>query len=78
MIGILYASDESIFHISAPELKYMMSQKKVVVINSMSEIEFDRQHIPNSINIPLINMSSSKKLPQDINIPLAFYCMGKR
>lgn len=77
-MSVLYAVDDFIFHISAPELKYMMSRNKVVVINSMSNIEFDRQHIPDSINIPLIEMSSSKKLPQDKNMPLAFYCMGKR
>jgi len=74
----LCASDELITNISAPELKYLMSKTKIVVINSMSSIEFDRQHIPGSINIPLINMSSSKQLPKDKDTPLAFYCMKDR
>jgi len=74
----LYASDEFILSISAPELKYMMNKTKVIVINSMSRIEFDRQHILDSISIPLSDMSISKDLPQDRDIPLVFYCMGKQ
>jgi len=74
----LWSSDDSILGISAPELKLLMSKNKIVLINSMSSIEYERQHIPDSINIPLIEMTATDKLPQNKNLAIAFYCMAKR
>jgi len=70
--------DEGWQEISASEVKTMIENGDAVVIHVLSEIEYNMQHITGSINIPIIKVKSSKKLPQDKNTPLVFYCMGKR
>lgn len=63
--------------ITAPEVKSMIeNDPRVVVINVLSSIEYDGLHITGSINIPIINLTSSPLLPQDKSTPLVFYCMG--
>jgi len=70
--------DDTILNITAPELNMLMQKNSIVLINSMSIIEYDRQHIPNSISIPLNDMYTTKKLPEQKDKPIAFYCMGTR
>jgi len=68
--------DDAILNITAPELNMFMKKNAIVLVNSMSIIEYDRQHIPGSINIPLNDMVTTKKLPEQKDKPIAFYCMG--
>ena len=57
----------------------MLGQPGVLLINSLTSIEYDIQHIPGSINVPLYEMDNNKKLPTDKNTAaLIFYCMGRR
>ncbi|KPA16380.1 sulfurtransferase [Candidatus Magnetomorum sp. HK-1] len=74
----LFASDAEYFEVTAPEIKLLMNQNKILLINSMSSFEYDRQHIPGSINIPLNEMYTTKKLPEKTDMLIAFYCMGPR
>jgi len=64
--------------ISAPEVKDLLDKGNAKVIHVLSCIEYDMQHIPGSINIPVIHLKSSKLLSGDKNTPLVFYCMGHR
>jgi predicted sulfurtransferase len=64
--------------ITAPELKEMISDEEVVVVHSLSRIEYEIQHIEGSINIPVVEMTTTDKLPADKTTPVVFYCMGKR
>lgn len=69
---------EKIKTLTAPEVKNMVDNGNVVLINTLSAIEFEIQHIPTSINIPVISMKATDKLPDDMNTNLIFYCMGIR
>ena len=69
---------EKIQTLTAPEVKNMVDNGNVVLINTLSAIEFEIQHIPTSINIPVITMKVTDKLPEDRNTRLIFYCMGIR
>jgi len=64
--------------LTAPEVKYMLEQEQLTLVNSLSRIEFQIQHIPGSINIPVTEMERSDRLPSDRSRPIAFYCMGPR
>lgn len=64
--------------ISAPVVKNMLEKENVVVINLMSRLEHDLHHITGSINIPINELESSDKLPQDLDTSVIFYCMGFR
>ncbi len=73
--------DTNITVITAPEVRYMMQEnEKVILVHTLSEIEYDIQHIPGSINIPTSRINESTNLdhhlPEDKTIPLIFYCMG--
>ena len=62
--------------IKAGDLKARMDSGDVLVINPLSKIEFNDLHITGSVNIPI--KSLEKKLPQDKNTTLAFYCLGRK
>lgn len=70
--------DEVWEEISAPEVKSMMESTNVLVVHVLSEIEYHMQHITGSINIPIIQVESSDRLPSDRHTPIIFYCMGTR
>jgi len=38
--------------ITAPEVKEILRMKNGILINALTNIEYDMQHIPGSINIP--------------------------
>jgi hypothetical protein len=63
-------------NISAPEVKFMLEKNSATVINVLSKIEYDAQHINGSINIPIISLRTSDKLPKDLTRSIIFYCMG--
>lgn len=62
--------------ITAPEVRRALEEKSALVVNVLSAIEHDIQHIPGSINIPITKIKTSKRLSQDKNHPIIFYCMG--
>ena len=72
------AEPGTIKEISAPEVKNMLEAGQAVVIHVLSGTEYEMQHIPGSINIPIIDMKTTNALPRDKNTPLVFYCMGRR
>jgi rhodanese-related sulfurtransferase len=74
----VYAQNAGFKEITAPEVKNIIDENRGVVIHVLSKIEYNIQHITGSINIPVINIKNTAKLPEDKNIPLVFYCMGKR
>jgi rhodanese-related sulfurtransferase len=64
--------------LTAPEVKEMVARDNALLIHVLSRIEFDMQHIPGSINIPITELATSNALPADTDRPLIFYCMGER
>jgi len=78
MAGSAGAKSEGYKEISAPEVKNLIEERKAVVVNLLSQIEYEIQHIPGSINIPVIDMETTDNLPKQKDTPLVFYCMGKR
>lgn len=64
--------------IKAKELKAMMDNgEDLLLINPLSDIEFNDKHIPGSVNIPLQNMLITEKLPKDKSNLIVTYCLGR-
>jgi hypothetical protein len=60
--------------ISTEALKGMLdARQSLLLVHSLSDIEFDQAHIPGSINIPVGEMLKTDKLPQDKETLLVFY-----
>jgi rhodanese-related sulfurtransferase len=72
------AGSQKIKEISAPEVKNMLESGQAVLVHVLSRTEYEIQHIPDSINIPMIDVKTTNALPRDKTAPLIFYCMGKR
>jgi rhodanese-related sulfurtransferase len=64
--------------ITAPEVKQLMENGDALLVHVLSRLEYQFQHIPSSINIPIDKVRESKKLPANKNTPIVFYCMGHR
>lgn len=64
--------------ISAPEVKYLLEKDNVLLVNVLSKISYDMQHIPNSIHIDITEIETSDLLPVDKSTTLIFHCMGKQ
>ena len=73
-----WADQNALPNLTAPEVKGMLDGGKAVVVHTLSALEFQIQHITGSINIPIIKMETTDKLPKDKATPLIFYCMGVR
>ncbi len=71
-------ASEKFTEISAPEVKNMAESGRAVVVHVLSGTEYEMQHIPGSINIPITHLETTDALPRDKSTPLVFYCMGKR
>ena len=64
-------------NISTAELSAKLeSGEEVCLINVLPQIIHDSKHIKGSLNIPIGQLPTSPKLPDDKNKPLIFYCMG--
>ena len=60
--------------ISTADLKNRLdARENMLLVNALSEIEFTLQHIPGSVNIPVGEILTTKKLPQDKQTLLIFY-----
>jgi 3-mercaptopyruvate sulfurtransferase SseA len=65
--------------ITAEQLKAKMDAgEKLVLVNPLSDIEYNAGHIPGSVNIPLQNILRTKKLPKDPNQLIVTYCLGRK
>jgi len=76
-VSVVEASGK-IQEISAPEVKDMIEKSQAVLVHVLSKMEYEMQHIPDSINIPINEMETTSALPGDKTVPLIFYGMGKR
>ena len=72
------AREADIQELTAPDVKKMLANGQTTLINVLSGIEYDVQHIPGSINIPIVFMHSSNELPTDKKAPLVFHCLSDR
>ena len=65
--------------ITAEDLKSKMdSGEKLLLINPLSDIEFNTQHIPGSVNIPLQNILVTERLPKNRDQLIVTYCLGRK
>ena len=65
--------------ISAPMVKNLMETTDALLVNVLSELEYEMHHITDSINIPVDKLTSSlDTFPKNKDNPLIFYCMGIR
>ena len=78
LIDFSRADQEVYEQLTAPEVKSMIEDNRTLLVHVLTSVEFDMQHIPGSINIPIVEMETTGKLPEDVHAPLIFYCMGKR
>jgi len=77
-IAVVNAAEDNIKTLTAPEVKNKIETQKALLVHVLSAIEFEVQHIPGSVNIPIVQMKSTEKLPKDKDTPVIFYCMGER
>ena len=59
-------------------MRQLVEEEGALPVHVLSRIEFDMQHLPGSINIPVTEVAASDALPTDRERPLVFYCMGVR
>jgi len=71
------ASEEDFPIISASDLKSRMSSgEKITLLNPLSDLEFQEQHIAGSVNIPLETIETTTLLPEDKQQLIVTYCLG--
>lgn len=78
LVAVPATAAQTYTDLTAPEVKTMVEEQGAVLIHVLSRLEFDIQHIPGSINIPITEVATSDKLPQSKDTPIIFYCMGVR
>jgi rhodanese-related sulfurtransferase len=72
------ATPSEIFNVvTAPEVRYMIEDGELTLVNVLSEAEYAVQHIPGSVNIPVTEMETTDRLPSDKTAPVSFYGMGE-
>ena len=65
--------------LSAQDLKGKLdSGEALLLINPLSDIEFNEAHIPGSVNIPVHAIAGSDRLPADTATPIVTYCLGPK
>ena len=72
------ADQEAYERLTAPEVKSMIENNGTLLVHVLTSVEFDMQHISGSVNIPIVELETTDKLPKNPDIPLIFYCMGMR
>ncbi len=71
-------SVEGVTVVTAPEVKKLIDDGNALLVNVLSQIEYEIQHIAGSISIPVVELENTDKLPENMETNLVFYCMGKR
>ena len=70
---------ETFPEIKAEELKERLDAgEELMMLNPLSEIEFEDKHIPGSVNIPLQNILVADNLPADKDHLIVTYCLGRK
>jgi hypothetical protein len=65
--------------ITAEQLKAKIDAgENLMLLNPLSDIEFNDKHIPGSINIPLQEIIITENLPKDKNQLIVTYCLGRK
>src|SRR5438105_12910439 len=65
--------------ISAEELKSLYEAKKVTIVDIREIHEYNQEHIPEALSIPLAEMTEKKMNQLDKNKMIVFHCLiGKR
>ncbi len=60
--------------ISTSDLKNQLdSKERFLLVNALSDIEFNLEHIPGSVNIPAGEIQKTDKLPQDKETLIVVY-----
>ncbi len=77
ILSPLYAGQVGYTNISAPMVKNIIDNNNGLLVNVLSELENEIQHITGSINIPVNKIVTTDKLPDDKAVKLIFYCMGE-
>ena len=68
----IWAAD--FLYISTSDLKSKLDAKeRVFVLNSESDIEYNAEHIPGAVNIPVGEIRTTDKLPQDKETLIVVY-----
>ena len=63
--------------LTAQELKTLLdSGQDMLLVNPLSDIEFNEGHIPGSVNIPLHMIMKSDKLPKNKDTLVVTYCLS--
>ena len=79
VIGLLLLWTPSVWAADFPEISTLDlknkldAKEKFLLVNALSDIEFDLSHIPGSINIPAGEIQTTDKLPQDKETLIVFY-----
>ncbi|MCK5707275.1 MAG: rhodanese-like domain-containing protein [Candidatus Aureabacteria bacterium] len=60
------------------QVKSMLESGTVLLINSLSQIEYDAETIPGSICLPMEEVESSSLMPEDKGKALIFFCKGPK
>jgi len=76
--AISQTSQEKYIEITAPEVKQMQADPRVIIINTLSPLEYELQHISGSINIPIDRINEEDRLSIALDTPIIFYCMSPR
>jgi rhodanese-related sulfurtransferase len=58
--------------LTAPEVREMVEEDGALLVHVLSRIEFDMQHIPGSINIPVTALADSDLLLREKDRSLIF------
>jgi rhodanese-related sulfurtransferase len=78
MLALSACDPDGINNLTAEELKKMIdSNETLLVVDTRTEFEFMRGHIPRAILITQEKAGFVQRfLPDDKNLPLVFYCTG--
>jgi hypothetical protein len=72
--------EPGVTQLNTDELKILMAQEKqLVLINTLSPLEFRNRTIPGSVNVPYEHLKEGKSrdlVPRDPTVPLVFFCKG--
>ena len=73
-----YGVEAGVTFLETAELKAVMGTGNLVLVNTLSPVEFREKRIAGSINVPLSHYAAGKaSLPADKEARLVFYCMGE-
>ncbi|MBN2090785.1 rhodanese-like domain-containing protein [candidate division KSB1 bacterium] len=80
LFSTVVSQSETDWQFLSPEQLYQLmneSDKKLLVIDTLSPLEYRECSIINSINIPYEKLATTDKLPPDLETRLVFYCCSE-